>query len=579
MNTQDLEGYQKLLKVTYSLLSNDLFMDGSIDDEDIKQTLSDLQRNMVLLLTGHLPERITYLASLDPGIGKTQSLCAILKAWKHLQFQPAGSVLVALSTHDEIRACIDRADLQEDDFAIVVARDEPLGTLGRVDRDSAPVLFTTHEQIYRAAGRGRFEDQSLFHFMGAPRSLRVWDETMLPAKPLTLRLDDIAGLLSDLRPIAPSAAERVEELHRTLAESEQGAIVTVPADIAGGVQALSALQGAMADRWHLLCALAGRQAVVTRCNSRGVQLVSARDRIPADFAPVLVMDASGRARHTYRLQEEMQGNLVRLPAATRSYRNLTVHHWDRGASRSTFEDRRSSDERTRVLDAVASTINASPADEEWLIVYHKPRSAQLDTAAALRSMVSNPDRVKFLNWGRHHGTNAFREVRNVIILGLWHYSEAVYTGLAIAASGDAGALGELRDIEAGEHSHNLLQAICRASVRAGRGSECGHCTAYVIGKAGQDTKALLAETFPGCVVHDWQPVVPKLRGAAQRVTEELERRFAAPGVRMVPKGELRDAVDLSSSQALAKVLRSDAVRHWMVANDIAQDRHTVIRAA
>jgi hypothetical protein len=68
---------------------------------------------------------------------------------------------------------------------------------------------------------------------------------------------------------------------------------------------------------------------------------------------------------------------------------------------------------------------------------------------------------------------------------------------------------------AGEHHHNLLQAISRANVRNGTDGGCGDCVAYVIGKGGKDMKALLADTFqPLHALADRRWEIPSTRAAA-----------------------------------------------------------------
>lgn len=136
----------------------------------------------------------------------------------------------------------------------------------------------------------------------------------------------------------------------------------------------------------------------------------------------------------------------------------------------------------------------------------------------------------------------------------------------------------LSRMKAGEHRHNLLQGICRANVRNVANGVCGDCEAYVIGKAGKDTKALLAETFPGAVVRDWRPYAAELTGRSRDVAEEIKRRFAAGGAARVRKIDIRNAVGFSTSQELTQVLARPGFQHWLSGEGLALERREVLRA-
>src|SRR3546814_2674161 len=113
------------------------------------------------------------------------------------------------------------------------------------------------------------------------------------------------------------------------------------------------------DLGRLAC-LAGHQALLQNCNRYGRQLVAASRRLPADFAPAIVLDASGRVRHTYRVWEQHGDDLIRLPEAANDYANLAVHHWNRAANKEVLADPAA---RQSVLQTIADVINASPSDE------------------------------------------------------------------------------------------------------------------------------------------------------------------------------------------------------------------------
>lgn len=524
--------------------------------------------------------RLYYLSSLDPGKGKTEAVCQFLKAWKSRGFPGMSGVLIALSRREEIRSYIKRAGLSHADYAVLVERTHDLNGWGRARRDTAPVLFTTQAMIRsRCRHRDSFEKLTQFHYLGRPRSCRIWDETMVPAEPVALRLDTLLRLLEPLRPVAPSIAERLATFIAEADNAAAGSEITAPMAFAE-VRDITVLEGELKDRWATLRVLADQKLIVTKSNLYGVELVASQDALPEDFAPALILDASGRVRETYRVWEATSGDLVRLPSATNDYSNLTVHHWHEAASRSALIE---PNHRDRVLKKVAELIDASPS-EEWLVVHHMAKG-DLDIERELRGRIEgDSSRLSFLHWGNHHGTNAYRHIEKVIVLGPWSYPKSLYLGQFLASGGDSVASSTQRDppvqrIREGEHRHNLLQAICRTSVRNSSKGHCGKCEVYVIGKLGARGTALLTETFPGCEVLRWAPEGEVLRGQAKKLADELSERLRKPSVVSVSKAELGNAIGLKGSKGLAQVLKRPDVKRWMTVRGFHVTTREVVRQA
>ena len=65
-------------------------------------------------------------------------------------------------------------------------------------------------------------------------------------------------------------------------------------------------------------------------------MLTYRDTLPDDLAPLLVLDASARVRQTYRWMEQRRGSVVRLTPATKNYEPLTIHTWQTSGSKSGF---------------------------------------------------------------------------------------------------------------------------------------------------------------------------------------------------------------------------------------------------
>ncbi|ASG19511.1 hypothetical protein Y958_00745 [Nitrospirillum viridazoti CBAmc] len=495
--------------------------------------LHDLLDIMCMMAEGRTQPSY-YLSSLDPGLGKTTAVVSFLKALCASDQHRHVSALVCLARREEIRDVIEGSGLSSDEFAVLAgkasegpqsARWVDLDGLGGVAPDKARVLFTTQAMVKHRCKRSPFEDVSAFQYRGELRQVRIWDESFEIAEGITMDHDAIAELFRSLRVLNPEATKALLGLHRELEDAPDGTIHELP-DLASpfGLQLVdaldhhgSALSPEKLETLYHLVALSSQTCVVRHFQGRRY-LIGKATPIPGDLAPVVILDASGRVRQTYTLWERHRRTLVRLKAAAKDYSRLTIHHWFKGGGRETIRD-----DISRYADAVAAAINTKP-DQEWLVVHHKPRDEETDLAeAVLSGLEGNLNRVRFLTWGRHHGTNEYADIPNVVLVGAlyqrdidhearWHACSEIAPGQQRCSEEDRLA------VEEGEFRHMVLQALCRVVVRKNEGGTCAPCTAYVIAKKG-DVVRSLKEAFPGAAIVPWHPETVEPSG---RVAEALE---------------------------------------------------------
>lgn len=562
MKSQETDRPSSILQLAAIRLDETLTAHGSVPNEAVRLALTAIHETMAAMM---VPDKIAakyHLASVDPGAGKTEALCAFLKTWKSLSFRPAAGALVVLQTRKEIEGCIERSGLHPSDFAIMVERGHTLNDMGLLRAEDSPVLFTTQEKLRHLCAGKAFADVACLYFKGHPRALRVWDEAFLPSVPAAIRKDIIVQPFADLRPAAPQAVAALEAFSDSLSADTVGGVVEVPTQISESCGALAGLLGGGGmDHWATLKGLAGKSAVVVHGGSRGLYLAGSYRDLPADFAPALILDASGRVREAYRTMEAA-GTLTRLPSAAQNYQRLRVHHWERAGSRSALT---APESRLEILQAAADIINASEAGKRWLVVHPQDRQGQASLSEGLGALCHDPSRISWLHWGNHHGTNDFRDIDRVMVLGVWNYPRPAYAALHMAAGGlpeDAAQADTMDAIKAGEGRHNLLQAVCRASVRKGTDGVCGDCEVYIIAKLGKRGGDLLASTFPGASIESWRPAGAPLPLAVQRAASAIEGALSAPGVDRVTKGAIKASLGLRSEGGLAKVLRQTHFKVW-----------------
>jgi len=537
------------------------------DAVNFKDDLNSLFRQG---LEGKLEHKF-YLSSLDPGLGKTESYLSFLRWWKASDFEPEGSVLICLSTIREIEEVIPRSGLGKADYAVLVTASNPLNQLGRgaSERDKARVLFTTHSMMEkRLRGKLLAFNESL-HFEGKARTLRIWDESLLPRTPVSIRVDDMAGLASPLRGNFPGFVAAVEAFVLSVRTMGAGGSVMVPAFTSDISSALPSkrLDPDEEKTVDALLRMQGCRMQVVHDRYHGLALVGATQALPDDIKPLIILDASGRVSSTYDLWETHGTNLVRLPSVAADYANLSVHVWQNPAGKKYLGNGAN---RRRIVEELVRIINANPS-EPWLVIGKK------DSLVEIQKEVDDAKprsaRVEYLNWGAHFGVNDYREFKNIIVIGAWPHTSAAYQARYIAATGACPSTlsgKEWTKIKSGELKGNLLQAICRGNVRNHTGGRCGDSTVYLIVDKGCRPLRLVRETFPGCKVLDWTPIMATPSKHAAAVIEVIKKAFEEPSL-----ARLRKAVVLTRAGISAKVAsgvyRHRAVAEYLTSAGLAMD--------
>lgn len=190
-----------------------------------------------------------------------------------------------------------------------------------------------------------------------------------------------------------------------------------------------------------------------------------------------------------------------------------------------------------MIKGIIKTLKSKP-DEKWLLVVHKPSKKVKDIAAeisrALPHMVegSEDERLlNFLTWGKHKAINKFSQVRNVMLAGTLFLRPSQYEARKHLASGEPVTTTEYskqerRAFEIGEHKNDILQALCRGSVRLSRDDACAPCDAYIIASVRSGIPGALPELFPDCRVSPWQPLPIILKGYPKASFEMLQEWVA-----------------------------------------------------
>lgn len=491
--------------------------------------LTDAIDTMTAMATG-AAHPLTYVSALDPGVGKTQALTHWTRELLKTPELSHVSLLVCAPRLEQIKDFAAQAGLSKADFAVLTA-DKDVSALSETAPNDGRVLIITHA-MFEKRGKGRLLSiVPDFFYHGEPRTARIWDESLLPGRPLTVARDDISDLFKPLRFRFPALVNDLETLFNEIRTAPDGTTLWIPdlaekhdVDIFAAKEPLKSLTDGKAATIDDLWFLFGKTVTVRRDGTYGNTVLDYKDTLPADACPILVMDASARVRTLYRHWELDRGKLVFLKKAEKFYSRTRLHVWSTGGGRGRFSDRYEAIVR---FDGIAQAVLTKP-DQEWLIIHHlinspeehvKARALDIQEELKKRLPPETFARVKFLTWGRHTATNAFVHIPNIILAGTQYKRTSHYEAIHRVGRGYPSSAGpveppERQLTELGENLHEILQAVCRGSIRRCEDGEAPESDVYLMAAERTGLRKALAGVFRGAEMLDWNLGLKPLRSGS-----------------------------------------------------------------
>jgi hypothetical protein len=508
-------------------------------------------------------EKNFYLSFLPPGIGKTTTLTCAVKSLLEIDRYKGVGVIIFLSRVAEIGRLVTEMKLEEQDYSVFVSEEYEEEKLGNSHKTRARMMFTTQQMLVSRLRRSRnFAEVADFHWNGTPRQVRVWDESLSPAQPITIGYYQLLGLVKNAsREGGPKAADTLAQLAETLRLKKDSDLIEMP-----DLRKLG-LDSSEMRSWYesqteksdceLLFRLSGKSRRVRKDVANTA--LDYETLLSDDLGPLLVLDASGQFRKVYEFWAGTQGNLFALPSPQKNYQGLTIHHWDRGAGLQAREDNGG-----ELVGGIIAAINTIPKDASVLVVYHKRKSKQEpDWEKAISERIHRKN-VHFCNWGKHTATNDYQKCEHVILAGVLQYGASQYEAIARGAKRlrveDDLSEDDLCSTRVSEIAHNIFQAACRGKVRQAVGDQCPPgCHLYVIGsshtRAGV-TDDLLLQIFPGADVQEWTPII-SLIGRQQ---QQLFRVLASQAPGEIQKQALCEKLGIKHHQQVNALLDNPRLR-------------------
>jgi hypothetical protein len=513
---------------------------------------------------------------LPTGMGKTS---VVLECIRQLLADPAyAQIGIVVFTHQlaHIKTMIKELALRADQYAVRTGtankrlNEQGCGHYNKKGRwvsehTEAQVLFATQAKLL-AVAKYQHNAESFWRFRDQPRRVRIWDESILPAKPNAITMKQVEAAAVRLQRAGEAkAAQRLTDWVAEMQQLPVGASRAV--EFPDFVWVLNGdwnelVSDPTADTLEdpLMAALGEQSGKVVRIVADGycgATSLHYHEILPKNLAPMLILDASGALRVTYEKWKAGRGNLTELPSPGKTYRNLTIRHWEHPAGKAAYRD---PEKLASLAEAVLVALREVPAGEQLLVIHHLPEKPSTDLALKVSGKLKaaglaaelEAGGVQFLTWGKHMASNQFADCKNVMIVGLlqynWPMNEAYLRAAGkLDAEEDAG-LREVDQLRIGEVAHHLFQAVGRGAVRKTVGGDVPPgcrlwCIFSGVGRM-RVPRLLLGMVFPGATVEAWEPCGVRLRDSRhhtdnrEKLVAELVRRLARRGEVVFELGDL-----------------------------------------
>lgn len=561
--------HKELTATAYKLLVSNLESYGNTLSEDHWTALYELISRYTLMIQGKLEGRVAY--GIDTGMGKTESIVALVTAINQLNLDHA-SVLVCQSKVEglcSLKRKMMAMGVPEAKIGLIHSYDyDPtmLDINGKPREGSYASLpatpideqrqfqLVTHNRVRGGSGITRYNT-----YKDAPRSLAIWDESLLISDSVSINEKELVkavhnigvdyrninthtGLLSYLE---QSLAYIKAELK---AQAEGGVVsrLTLPTIDAEAkriyIGLLEQISGSRSYKQTLLSLMniASQDLRMLR-TGQGEGVVSYKQSIPSELNKVIILDASWWIRELQKLDPTITDTPTKfINSSLKRYDHVTVHQmFSRGGRTSLTKDFNGSREQRKIPKEIAAVIKSIPDTEGILIFTYIHRVGEPDFITILKDdlahcginleqtvqtkvkgkLVDVP-RVNFLTWGSETSLNEYSYCSNVILAGILHRSH-LDIGSSILGQQDnlTQSLSnlEIKRIHDTELAHLAFQALSRGSCRAIDNGYARPMKAWII-HSDISIKTILESVMTGVKWEIWDEVDSDNKGVIARTT-------------------------------------------------------------
>jgi hypothetical protein len=582
-----------------------------------RQALLEVVSGFTRQALGSTPSRLAY--PMPTGTGKTLAIaawCAAVSARKMLGQQVSVAIsAMRVEALIELRASVISFGVDANDIGLMhslkhdravaneaVRRGQALPdgyASGPADDDARdkPILLATHARI-----KGQVVE-AFNRYQDAPRSLLIWDESLLRSEASFIELGDLSFALDALKTRLPKDGVTLRWLSGVIPmlRSEQGRLdaggqprvlpISPPTILDGDIKGelrglrdslLRPRQREIVSDLTRLVDLAANPLTMLRDG-----LISYAVTVPNELANIAILDASFPVRRLCSLDSSI-GLGLRSVGDIKRFDDVVVNFVRAGAGRSSLEASIESG-TSGFVGFVLEAIGEMAASESAIIFTFKARPGETDFIEAIRSAMRNeaidPDeliggrrRFNFLTWGNETSLNSLKHCQHVIFAGVLHRSPL---DLAASAAGQADDLlldpssADTAELLISELTHSLYQAMSRGSCRDTVDGRAGAMTAWLFMRD-ERARTSLERIMPGL---QWRTFKSANLGTATR-TEELadkvHQTLASLSVPMTTSNWL--VKQLPELTGAGKEMKAEAIRRGAELAGWTRKKQRLVRA-
>ena len=539
-----------------------------------------------------------YAVPLGTGMGKTQSIIAFVTALNDLGLDVSLAVCASqVEALCDLKRALIRNGVPEEHIELwhsypydpakaqeYMEGDRPdlkgFASLPATDIHQAKqILLVTHNRL-----RGKGSVNIYNTYMGKPRNLIIWDESLFVSDSTAVELWNLKSAASgltyvpgdDRKLLMECLTQWIDMLHQEEAAQQDGEepkVVHLPRLTNSELDALR--KAVPASFWNEEI-----KGFIDICQYplrvyRGQQssLITYEMVVDPCLTNMVILDASHSIRKLCNLNHDIKQLWGSKKQCLVSYEDVTIHQLVCPSGRTSVE--KYTDELGKgdsgVQKEVVLVIKNAPRSEAILIFTFKRHPGGHDHIKALRRSLQkngiDPDemitveeegrqvqkrRINFLTWGNECSLNRFSYCTTVILAGILHRNPHE---LASRVAGECKDLTvnvpwkEIQEIQTSEICHCIYQALSRGSCRVIRNGKAGTMDAWLI-HGSLDIRETINDVMPHVHWVDWKPRLlvskTKTKMLVSRIVQYLTK--LSPGVSEVSTQQVKKDLGIEPPQ-------------------------------
>jgi hypothetical protein len=536
-----LRAPKKPPEVILATLTHDILMKKLVEygnDPNYKQeiSLSDLCFAYELIMAGHLNGWYTF--PMPVGGGKTLSIVALCKALSDLpglykkskadsSYEDV-SILVCASkveTLCQLKRDLVEAGVPKEWIGLYHSYDYHPQKKGQPNHASEPrtgdyenkrILLTTHQRV-----SGKWGAQHYRLYKGNPRSLVIYDESLIKAEAMVVQIDWLSAgegfykvrianknysmkAKKAVEYIATALEKADQEMKAQINEARRPEYIILQEltmeEIEGYKKELAALGEKEKFKAVYDFLDMSQEPLRVLQTNQGKGFITYDLKIDPELENMIILDASYLIRDLVKRYDREIRHLANQFDA--DYSNLTLHRIPIYSGRHTIEEEFGKPENKRkITKEIAHIIKQIPENEGILIFTYKHDAGKPDIEKILKDdlkhygvdleaklpveikpgLTENKTHINFLTWGQETSLNDYSWIKNQIQVGILHMSHLNIGAWIAGQSGDPLMrinAQEIREVVKSEVVHCFYQALGRTHCRIITGGKAGRANVW-----------------------------------------------------------------------------------------------------